>query len=159
MAGQSALEMGRRSAASGDTEAGPSRIAQMLNELRDMATIRPSPTGDRLENARRLLPYLMPSAVGEAIPSVRALVDRLRGGAAPAARVVEDVAPAAPTLGELAGSETVVNPAFAGSRVDMPAVVRTVEPTATTAAPGFQLGSYGGKVPKSMLRNLRDRLD
>ena len=120
---------GYRSLMSGDTEAGPSYLDQLVRQMTDMATIRPSPTGSRLENLGQLLPYFMPAAeAGSA--AVRALTSRLRG--APAA--AEAAAPAASVSRELN-----MNPAFGEPK--MPPVVK-VEPPPTMAprAPGFEVG-------------------
>jgi hypothetical protein len=125
---RSALEMGRRSAASGDTEEGPGYLTDLFNRIRELATIQPSPTGDRVENAGQLVPYLLPTA--GASSAIRALTSRLRG----APRAVSEIAPAG--LSELGD----VNPAFAD--VQMPAVIETAPPpTGPPAARGFDLGA------------------
>jgi len=131
MPGQSALEMGRRSAAMGDTEAGPSYLDDLVRRMTDIATIRPSPTGSRLENAGQLVPYFLPAA-GAATSLVRSLTNRLRNAPAAAVETMERVP-------QTIMDELGVKPGFRD--VKMPAVVQTATPpTGPPAAGNFSLG-------------------
>jgi len=127
----SALEMGRRSATMGDTEAGPGYLDQLLARMRELATISPSPTGDRLENARQLIGYALP----ETPTLVRTLLSRLPG-LQTAERPAAAVAPMRPVR-PMPAAETVprwsardaawvptVEPAPLGHAVSMNAPVR-----------------------------------